>query len=119
MDRVDRFKILIRYIKDNGLANSQKELGKSLGYNNESYFSQIVNGQVEEPKELGAKLKNLVPNLNINWLHSGDGEMIFGDNETREIKDDTSDLRTRIAVLEKENELLREQNEFLKTLLNK
>lgn len=75
MNKVDRYKILVRHLKDLGIVQSQKELGRLLGYNNESYFSQIINGQVDEPKDFMMKLKNLVPDLNPEWLQSGEGEM--------------------------------------------
>lgn len=54
---------------------SQKDLGRLLGYNNESYFSQIINGQVDEPKDFMEKLKSLFPDINPEWLQNGDGEM--------------------------------------------
>ncbi len=76
MSKIDRYKIFIRYIKSIGIASSQKEFGKLLGYGNESYFSQIINGQVEEPKDFMAKIKNLVPNVSVDWLQSGEGDMI-------------------------------------------
>ena len=75
MNKVDRYKILIRYLKSVGIVPSQKELGKLMGYNNESYFSQIINCQVDEPKDFPDKLKSLVPNLNLEWLQNGIGEM--------------------------------------------
>ena len=78
MNKVDRYKILVRHIKSMGIASSQKELGRLLGYNNESYFSQIINGQVEEPKDFMKKLKELVPSLNVEWLQNGIGEMTGG-----------------------------------------
>lgn len=75
MNKVDRYKILVRHLKDLGIVQSQKELGRILGYNNESYFSQIINGQVDEPKDFMEKLKKLVPDLNPDWIQTGDGEM--------------------------------------------
>ena len=79
MDKLDRYKILVRYIKNTGIAPSQKALGRLLGYSNESYFSQIINGQVPEPKDFGKKVLDLVPGLNLDWLESGEGEMIVSD----------------------------------------
>ena len=73
---IDRRKILIRYIINNGIAQSQKDLGHKLGYSNESSFSQVINGKVKTPNDFPKKLKNLVPNLNINWLLTGEGEML-------------------------------------------
>ena len=76
MNDIDRRKILVRYIINNGIAQSQKDLGHKLGYSNESSFSQVINGKVKTPNDFPKKLKNLVPDLNINWLLTGEGPMI-------------------------------------------
>lgn len=77
MTRIDRYKILIRYAVSSGIAANQRELGRLLGYNNESSFSQIINEKVERPKEFISKLKSLIPNLNIDWIDTGEGDMII------------------------------------------
>lgn len=59
-----------------GLSSSQKDLGKKMGYNNESAFSQIINEKASCPKEFTKKLKVIVPNLNLDWLETGEGEML-------------------------------------------
>lgn len=90
MNRIDRYKILVRYIVSNGLASSQKDLGRKMGYNNESAFSQIINEKVSCPKDFSQKLKAIVPDLNLDWLETGVGDMfgrainqeIVGDNNT-------------------------------------
>lgn len=90
MNRIDRYKILVRYIVSNGLASSQKDLGRKMGYNNESAFSQIINEKVSCPKDFSQKLKAIVPDLNLDWLETGVGDMlgrtinqeIAGDNNT-------------------------------------
>lgn len=78
MNKIDRYKILMRYIKNVGIAPSQKAFGRLMGYNNESYFSQIINGQVDEPKDFIKKLQELVPSINVEWLKTGTGDMIIG-----------------------------------------
>lgn len=90
MNKIDRYKILVRYIVSNGLASSQKDLGRKMGYNNESAFSQIINEKVSCPKDFSQKLKTIVPDLNLDWLETGVGDMlgrainqeIVGDNNT-------------------------------------
>lgn len=77
MNKIDRYKILVRHLISMGLATSQKDLGTKLGYNNESAFSQLINGKVVEPKNFTEKLKNLVPDLNIDWLETGEGAMLI------------------------------------------
>lgn len=49
--------------------------------------------------------------------NAGDVNVQIGHNRVNACKKD-SDEATQIAVLEKENEMLREQLEFMKTLLN-
>lgn len=76
MNSISRFKILIRYAISQGYADSQKDLGRKLGYSSESAFSQVVNNKVQTPKELSTKLKFVIPELNIDWFETGAGEML-------------------------------------------
>ena len=76
MNRVSRNKFLVQYIVSKGLASSQKELGQLLGYSNESSFSQIINEKVTYPKDFIERLKSILPDLNENWLLTGEGEML-------------------------------------------
>lgn len=77
MNKIDRYKILVRHLISIGIATSQKDLGTKLGYNNESAFSQLINGKVVEPKNFTEKLKSLVPDLNLEWLEKGEGAMLI------------------------------------------
>lgn len=86
MNKIDRYKILVRYLISMGVAVSQRDLGTKLGYNNESAFSQLINGKVTEPKNFTEKLKNLMPDLNLEWLETGEGQMLTTNN-TQEIHD--------------------------------
>lgn len=85
MNKLDRYKILIRQLINLGIVSSQKELGKKMGYNNPSAFSQVINGKAKEPKLFMQKLKHVFPNLNIDWLENGEGEMIIDDSTTNTI----------------------------------
>lgn len=98
---MDELKI---FRKNNNL--TQDELGSYLGMK-KSFISKVENGKEKLPD---AKYQKLLFN-DKGWDTS---VLVNADNT---IKDDSSDLRTRLAVLEKENELLREQNEFLKSML--
>lgn len=94
MNTIDRYKILIRYAVNNGIVKSQKDLGRELGYTNESSFSQIINGKVKMPKDFTSKLTTVFPDLNIAWLLSGEGEMLKGqvDETEEEANPNTSDM---------------------------
>ncbi len=76
MNKYDRLKIFIRHLIAVKIAKNQKDLGAKLGYTNESYFSQIINGKTSEPTDFMQKLKSLEPLLNIQWLETGRGEML-------------------------------------------
>lgn len=81
-DRKNRCKILIRYALGQGIASTQKDLGRLMGYSNESSFSQIINGKVDIPKNFIIKLKNLIPEFNEQWLLTGEGEMVVSEAVT-------------------------------------
>lgn len=77
MNKIDRYKILVRYLINQGLASSQKDLGLKLGYTNESAFSQVINCKAPEPKNFISKLKSILPALNESWLEDGTGDMLL------------------------------------------
>ncbi len=81
MNKLDRYKILIRHLTKSGIVASQRELGQKMGYNNPSAFSQVINGKTQEPKLFTQKLKDIVPNLNLEWLENGTGSMLGEGNE--------------------------------------
>lgn len=76
MDKTDRMKVLVRYIINNGMAENQSDLGIKMGYNNASAFSQVINGKVKTPKDFTDKFVTIVPDLNVQWLLTGEGEML-------------------------------------------
>lgn len=79
MNRIDRNKILVRHIVSSGLASSQKDLGLKLGYSSESAFSQVINEKVDYPKDFIERLQRIIPALNVDWLLTGEGEMLVDD----------------------------------------
>jgi plasmid maintenance system antidote protein VapI len=74
---LSRVKYAISYLTLNGMAGSQRELSKVLGYN-ESCFSQMLNGKKPLSKKFVEKLTSEYEVLNKDWLLSGEGEMIKG-----------------------------------------
>lgn len=100
MSKLDRYKILIRHLTETGFVANQRELGQKMGYNNPSAFSQVINGKTQEPKLFTQKLKNIVPELNLDWLENGTGTM-FGEeycedtaNKQVQVNDDSLELIT-------------------------
>lgn len=76
MNKLDRLKIFVNHLIVCGFAANQKGLGIKMGYSNESSFSQILNGKVDFPKNFINKLEQIFPDLNANWLHTGNGVML-------------------------------------------
>ena len=80
--KTTRYKLLVEYAKEHGIAKSQKDFGEKLGYTNESGFSQIITCRVPEPRDFYIKLKSLFPNLNTEWLDTGNGDMFIDGHST-------------------------------------
>lgn len=125
MNKIDRYKILMRYIVNSGIAPSQKAFAALMGYSNESSFSQIINEKVKEPKDFIYKIKCLVPGLNTEWLQTGEGEMISqvvqnnlnGDNingKTVKVAKDSSDKFLEV-ILEQSKQLSKSQEQISKS----
>ena len=100
MSKLGGYKILIRRLTKTGFVANQRELGQKMGYNNPSAFSQVINGKTQEPKLFTQKLKNIVPELNLDWLENGTGTM-FGEeycedtaNKQVHVNDDSLELIT-------------------------
>ena len=72
-----RNRTLVRHMVQSGIVKNQKDLGEKMGYKNESAFSQVINEKVVEPKNFTAKLKKILPNLNEQWLTTGEGSMLI------------------------------------------
>ena len=71
----NRIKQIIGYAVSKGVTSSQKDFGRILGYENESSFSQILN-KVPLSNELIQNIKDVLPEINTEWLQSGDGNML-------------------------------------------
>lgn len=76
-----RIKLAIKWLTGNGVAANQKEIGKLLGYKNESSFSQVVNGKVPLPGDFVERLCELSSLLNPYWISEEKGDMLKKDNE--------------------------------------
>lgn len=104
----------------------QVDLAKYLGVT-EAFISRMVKGVGNPSKENLTKILNNSHGWDTSMLidggiyagnnNAGDVNVQIGQNRAGNRPKD-GDAATQIAVLEKENEMLREQLEFMKTLLN-
>lgn len=79
-NKIDRYKILIRHMIDLGIIASQKDLGAKMGYSKETTISQIINAKVKEPKDFIDRLSEFLPDLNKDWLETGEGNMLLSES---------------------------------------
>lgn len=105
---------------------TQTELGEYLGIK-KSFVSLVENGKVKLSEEKFNKLLNNTKGWDTSMLinggiyagnnNTGDVNVQIGQNRASGDAHTSGDSSTKIAVLEKENEMLREQIEFMKTLI--
>lgn len=74
---LDRIKKAIRMATAMGVAKNQAAIGVMMGYNNATAFSHVLNGVDKIPNNFIGKLQTILPNLNIEWIKTGQGEMFL------------------------------------------
>lgn len=72
----NRFAELIEYLKTNKIVRNQQEFVEKIG-SDKATVSQIKNGKLPITNSMFAKIKNAFPNVSINWLQVGEGEMLL------------------------------------------
>ena len=90
---LDNLKKVTGWLILQGRASSQRELASRMGYN-PSAFSQILNGHVPVSDKFLNRLAAYEPKININWVKTGKGEMLYSGNPLMEatLDDDEADL---------------------------
>jgi transcriptional regulator with XRE-family HTH domain len=74
-----RFKTLCSYLKALGLGR-QEDLAEALGVSR-VHLSSVINCKYPLSDAMAEKLKKIAPNLNLDWLRTGEGEMLIGATE--------------------------------------
>lgn len=89
-NKISRYKKFLQYLVVVEFADSQSAVGQMIGYNNASAFSQVINGKKPMPKDFTAKLKRIYPKLNVDWLETGEGNMLIEENVSNTQENGTS-----------------------------
>lgn len=76
-----RIKRTISYLKGIGKITSQMDLGEKLGIYDKTYLSNLVNGRASVSSFID-KLTKLFPEIDENWLLTGEGDMLCELNDT-------------------------------------
>jgi len=89
MSDLDRIKIVIQWLVSSGVAANQGAIATLMGYKNKSAFSQILNGHVPIPKKFIESLSSLHPDINSDWILTGEGELIKKISEQAQLRDES------------------------------
>lgn len=80
--RNQRFRRAFDYAKSESRI-TQKDLAAKLGYKNQSYISDVYNGRSVPSLSLLSGFAELFPSISKQWLLTGEGAMLVGeDNNT-------------------------------------
>lgn len=131
MTVLSRIKKVVKWLIGEGYANTQKEVGRLLGYANESAFSQVINGHTDLPADFLSRLCALDDRINILWVEHGEGPMLKA-SATAQVEPAPASpagaqpdmvtiprevwevIRNQAASLQEKDALLREKTEMLK-----
>lgn len=78
-----RLKKVFQYLKSKDIASSNAEIGRMIGINDATYLSKILNGKKPLTDYRMIKLALIDPYLNLDWIQTGEGDMLLNDEEIK------------------------------------
>ena len=78
----NRFAELIECFITNKIVRNQQEFVEKIG-SDKATVSQIKNGKLPITNSILDKIKNAFPNVSVDWLLTGEGEMLKSDNSVK------------------------------------
>lgn len=127
MEENQRFRNVITSLKENKRVRNQQDFVERIG-SDKTTISQIVNNKIMIPNNLFAKIKEAFPEVSIEWIKSGDGELFNspvvqtnqnGDNiHGQSVTVNKSETEKLLEALDKCHELLKKKDEQIDKLLN-
>ena len=100
MSELERIKIAIQWLVSSGVAANQGAVAVLMGYKNKSAFSQILNGHVPIPKKFIEILSSLHPDLNSNWIITGEGDLIVKSQKNNFVNESSSTYQAPSPIKE-------------------
>lgn len=76
LTHAERLKTVVRWLSV-ALGKNQAEIARDCGYDNNTYFSQLLNGKKQIAASLDEKLAALHPDLNIDFLRGNSDNMFL------------------------------------------
>lgn len=110
---IARLKYLIKILVKNKVVKSQEDLGAKLGYSGKVYISRLINGKVDNSQFI-EKLLIFNPQINKEWLFTGQGSMLIEKEIRPEFCLNSPDSQKTIEELEEENFYLKKEISRLK-----
>ena len=77
-----RFGQVCDYLIGQAKARNNTELASLMGYSSRTTFSGMKRGDFPIPKKLLGKIQLLDPKVNVDWIETGEGEMLHKRSET-------------------------------------
>lgn len=126
----ERVKIVLDFLKKSKKIRNHQQFIEEIG-SNKSIISRIINKKLKVSNNLFYKIKEKYPELSLNWLLTGEGEMLKQSVDNRwnnnisitqrnnNINNINQEREALITHLRDEVEYLREQNKKLMDLLTK
>lgn len=71
----ERFKNMINYLLEKKIEFSQNDIAKKIGISS-GYISELIQAKKKISKQIVSKLVDAYPQLNVDYLKTGDGEML-------------------------------------------
>ena len=85
------------------------KFARDLGYKHPQNVYNYVEGSFEASADFYERLKGAYPEVNINWVKRGHGNIIEGESlesELERYKKENDNLRSKVAQLEKEKSII-------------
>lgn len=76
IEKGKRFRAVCDYLIGGAVAKTYRELGDMFGYKSYQSFWNIVKGEVPVPAKLLEKVHVMDPKINVDWILTGEGEML-------------------------------------------
>lgn len=74
LSHAERLKTVVRWLTV-ALGKTQEDIARACGYENGSYFSQLLNGKKQSASSLDDKLAAMHPDLNVEYLRGNSDDM--------------------------------------------
>ena len=76
LSHAEQLKTVVRWLTV-ALGKTQEDIARACGYENGSYFSQLLNGKKQSASSLDEKLAAMHPDLNVEYLRGNSEDMFL------------------------------------------